>query len=74
MNEMMRYIFGSLNSHEAVFRSISKTLRKQRNINRNTALLMAIAMTCLTVQEMKIRSMYGRIENPEAELRKTEGD
>lgn len=36
MDEMIRYIFGSLRCSETAMRVFAKTLRKQRSFNRST--------------------------------------
>ena len=36
MDEMIRYIFGSLRCFETAMRVFAKTLRKQRSFNRST--------------------------------------
>lgn len=38
MDEMIRYIFGSLRCSETAMRVFAKTLRKQRSFNRSTVM------------------------------------
>lgn len=46
MDEMIRYIFGSLRCSETAMRVFAKTLRKQRSFNRSTVMV-ATVMTVL---------------------------
>ena len=69
MDEMIRYIFGSLRCSETAMRVFAKTLRKQRSFNRSTVNML--------IQDLEIRSMrdeIGNLKNEIKELRKTEGD
>ena len=71
MDEMIRYIFGSLRCSETAMRVFAKTLRKQRSFNRSTV------MVATVIQDLEIRSMrdeIGNLKNEIKELRKTEGD
>ena len=63
MDEMIRYIFGSLRCSETAMRVFAKTLRKQRSFNR---------ITVLEIRSM--RDEIGNLKNEIKELRKTEGD
>lgn len=77
MDEMIRYIFGSLRCSETAMRVFAKTLRKQwRSFNRST--VVATVMTVhMLIQDLEIRSMrdeIGNLKNEIKELRKTEGD
>ena len=61
MDEMVRYIFGSLRNSETMFRAIWKSIRKQH----------------LIVKEFEIRNMRCQIEALKTEikeLKQTEGD
>lgn len=63
MDEMIRYIFGSLRCSETAMRVFAKTLRN-----------MTVHML---IQDLEIRSMrdeIGNLKNEIKELRKTEGD
>ena len=75
MDEMIRYIFGSLRCSETAMRVFAKTLRKQRSFNRSTV---ATVMTMhMLIQDMEIRGMrdeIGNLKNEIKELKKTEGD
>lgn len=71
MDEMIRYIFGSLRCSETAMRVFAKTLRKQRSFNCSTV------MVATVIQDLEIRSMrdeIGNLKNEIKELRKTEGD
>lgn len=47
MDEMIRYIFGSLRDSETALRVISKNLKKQRSFNRSVTLFsMAMSFYC----------------------------
>lgn len=77
MDEMIRYIFGSLRCSETAMRVFSKTLRKQRSFNRSTVMVATVMTVNMLVQDLEIRSMrdeIGNLKNEIKELRKTEGD
>ena len=63
MDEMIRYIFGSLRCSETAMRVFAKTLRKQRSFNRSTIMVATV-----------MRDEIGNLKNEIKELRKTEGD
>ena len=78
MDEMIRYIFGSLRCSEtAAMRVFAKTLRKQRSFNRSTVMVATVMTVHMLIQDLEIRSMrdeIGNLKNEIKELRKTEGD
>lgn len=77
MDEMIRYIFGSLRCSETAMRVFDKTLRKQRSFNRSTVMVATVMTVNMLVQDLEIRSMrdeIGNLKNEIKELRKTEGD
>ena len=77
MDEMIRYIFGSLRCSETAMRVFAKTLRKQRSFNRSTAMIITVMTVHMLIQDLDIRSMrdeIGDLKNEIKELRKTEGD
>lgn len=77
MDEMIRYIFGSLRCSETAMRVFTKTLRKQRSFNRSTVMVATVMTVNMLVQDLEIRSMrdeIGNLKNEIKELRKTEGD
>lgn len=77
MDEMVRYIFGSLRNSETMFRAIGKSIRKQQSFNHNVTFWVTVVTAHLIVKEFEIRSMrdeIGNLKNEIKELRKTEGD
>lgn len=77
MDEMIRYIFGSLRCSETAMCVFAKTLRKQRSFNRRTIMVATVMTVHMLIQDLEIRSMrdeIGNLKNEIKELRKTEGD
>lgn len=77
MDEMIRYIFGSLRCSETAMRVFAKTLRKQRSFNRSTVMVATVMTVNMLIQDLEIRSMcdeIGNLKNEIKELRKTGGD
>lgn len=77
MDEMIRYIFGSLRCSETSMRVFAKTLRKQKSFNRSTVMVATIMTMHMLIQDMEIRGMrdeIGNLKNEIKELKKTEGD
>ena len=77
MDEMIRYIFGSLRCSETAMRVFAKTLRKQRSFNRSTGMVATVMTVNMFIRDLEIRSMrdeIGNLKNEIKELRKTEGD
>lgn len=77
MDEMIRYIFGSLRCSETAMRVFAKTLRKQKSFNRCTVMVTTVMTVHMLIQDLEIRSMrdeIGNLKNEIKELRKTEGD
>lgn len=77
MDEMIRYIFGSLRCSETAMRVFAKTLRKQRSFNCSTVMVATVMTVNMLIQDLEIRSMrdeIGNLKNEIKELRKTEGD
>lgn len=77
MDEMIRYIFGSLRCSETAIRMMSKTLQKQKSFNRSVAIFSMIATAHIILQGLEIRNMHQKIDtlkNEIKELNKTEGD
>lgn len=77
MDEMIRYIFGSLRCSETAMRVFAKTLKRQKSFNRSTVIFAIAVSAHLIAQNMEIRSMQDEIENLKTEikeLRNTEGD
>lgn len=77
MDEMIRYIFGSLRCSETAMSVIAKTLRKQKFFNQ-TVTFFAVAVTIhLVIQNIEISGLRSDICELKAEmreLRNTEGD
>ena len=77
MDEMIRYIFGSLHCSETAIHAFAKTLRKQKSFNRITVMVTTVMTAHMLIQDLEIRSMRDEIRNLKneiKELRKTEGD
>ena len=77
MDDMIRYIFSSLNDTETFLRVISKSLRKQVFFNRSVIFFMALHLISAAAQEIEIRIINRDIEALRKEikkLKKTEGD
>lgn len=77
MDEMIRYIFGSLRCSETAMSVFTKTLRKQRSFNRSIVMVATVMTVHMLIQDLEIRSMrdeIGNLKNEIKELRKTEGD
>ena len=74
MDEMVRYIIGSLRNSETMFRAIGKSIRKQQSFNHNVTFWVTAH---LSVKEFEIRNMRCQIEALKTEikeLKQTEGD
>lgn len=77
MDEMIRYIFGSLRCSETAMRVFAKTLRKQRSFNRSTVMVATVMTVHMLIQDLEIRNMRCQIEALKTEikeLKQTEGD
>ena len=77
MDEMIRYIFGSLRCSETAMSVFAKTLRKQRSFNSSIVMVATVMTVHMLIQDLEIRSMrdeIGNLKNEIKELRKTEGD
>lgn len=77
MDEMIRYIFGSLRNSDSALRVISKTLKKQNSFNRNITFLSIITVLHVVMHEMEIRNMRRELvalQKEIKELKNTEGD
>lgn len=77
MDEMIRYIFGSLHDSETSLQVISKLLKKQEAFNRSVAILSMAMSFHLIAQELKIRNINCELKNLQKEikeLKNTEGD
>ena len=77
MDEMIRYIFGSLRNSDSALRVISKTLKKQNSFNRNIRFLSILTVLHVVMHEMEIRNMQRELvalQKEIKELKNTEGD
>lgn len=77
MDEMVRYIFGSLRNSETMFRAIGKSIRKQQSFNHNIMFWVTVVTAHLIVKEFENRKMRCQLEslkNEIKELKHTEGD
>ncbi len=77
MDEMIRYIFGSLRDSETTLHVISKSLKKQNSFNRSVTLFSMSVCVYLIVQELEIRNMHRELKALQKEikeLKNTEGD
>lgn len=62
MDEMIRYIFGSLRCSETAMRVFAKTLRKQRSFNRSTVMV-ATVMTVNMLKALSRIDIYRQTKN-----------
>lgn len=62
MDEMIRYIFGSLRCSETAMRVFAKTLRKQRSFNRSTVMVATVMTVHMLIQDLEIRVCVMRSE------------
>lgn len=69
MDEMIRYIFGSLRCSETAMRVFAKTLRKQRSFNRSTVVVATVMTMHMLIQDMEIRGMRDEIGNLKNEIK-----
>ncbi|KAB1309750.1 hypothetical protein F3B56_28280 [Bacteroides ovatus] len=77
MDEMIRYIWGSLRCSETALRVFAESLRTQRFFNRSTIMVATVMTVHMLIQDLEIRSMrdeIGNLKNEIKELRNTEGD
>lgn len=77
MDEMMRYIFNSLNTTEDKVGTILKALKKQKAINHKNIIFTAAISICVAAQYVDYCRIYKEIRDLKKEiekLKKTEGD
>ena len=77
MDEMIRYIFGSLRCSENAMRVFAKTLRKQKSINRTMSFFAVVATANIVIQGMEITALRDELQNLKKEIKErknTEGD
>lgn len=77
MDEMIRYIFGSLRHSETAMGIIAKSLRKQKSFNYAVTYFAVATAIYLGIQRIEISSLCSDICELKAkikELKNTEGD
>ena len=77
MDEMIRYIFGSLRSSENALGVVAKTLRRQRSFNKNVTVFTLAATAVILIHEHEIRCLNDQIKTMKKEMKElqpTEGD
>lgn len=62
MNEMIRYIFGSMQSQERSMKNVKKTLRMQAKINTWLTLFTVVSTACMVTAEVKRLEMMAEIK------------
>lgn len=67
MDEMFKHIFGSLYSSEKAISNIEKSLKRQRNFNKNVVGFAAVVVTYVIATEL-----YKKIQDREIEALKKE--
>lgn len=77
MNEMIGHVFGNLDIHNKAIADIYETMKKQKKLNRTTAVMMLFTtltvyklVAAVTKQNEKIESLTKEIE----ELKETKGE
>ena len=58
MDEMIRYIFGTLRNSETALQSVAKNLRKQGSFNRSVTFLGTMMTLHLTIQQPEIHIIH----------------
>ena len=77
MDEMIRYIFGSLRCSESAMRAITKTLSKQKSFNHTVSLFVVLTTVQIMIHNMEITALRDKLHNLKKEikeLKNTEGD
>lgn len=62
MNEMIRYIFGSMQSQERSMKNVKKTLRMQAKTNTWLTLFTVVSTACMVTAEVKRLEMMAEIK------------
>lgn len=76
MNEMIRYIFGSMQSQERSMKNIKKALKMQAKTNTWLALFTIVSTACMVTAEVKRLEMLTEInalKDEVEELKHAEG-
>ena len=58
MDEMIRYIFGSLRNTETMHRVICKSMKRQQSINFRVTFWMTMATTYMVLNEIENRKIW----------------
>lgn len=69
MNEMLNYIFGSLNASERAMKRINRTLQSQNSINARTTLCLFISTACILAMSAQIKRQREEIEKLSDEVK-----
>lgn len=62
MNEMIRYIFGSMQLQECLMKNVKKTLKMQTKMNVCLTLFTVVSTACMITAEMKRLEMMTEIK------------
>lgn len=62
MNEMIRYIFGSMQSQECLMKNVKKTLKMQTKMNVCLTLFTVVSTACMVTAEVKRLEMMAEIK------------
>lgn len=62
MNEMIRYIFGSMQSQECSMKNVKKTLKMQTKMNACLTLFTVVSTACMVTAEVKRLEMMAEIK------------
>lgn len=76
MNEMIRYIFGSIQSQEHSMKNVKKALKMQAKTNTLLALFAIVSTACMVTAEVKRLEMLTEIKalkDEVEELKRAEG-
>lgn len=77
MCEMMRYIFGGLQSSEVAVKRIQRILQKQQKFNRHAVLCTCVMVACIVLTELDRQEQNRKIEKLSKdieELKRSEGE
>lgn len=77
MEQMIRYIFGSLRRSEASIRAMNKILSRQKTFNRNMTFFALTTVVYMAVREAELYGVYRELASLKAkieEFKKSEGD
>ena len=69
MNEMLNYIFGSMNASERAIKRINRTLQSQNSINARTTLCLFISTACILAMSAQIKEQSKEIEKLSDEVK-----